>query len=617
MKRISDISAELLATRRSMVKAGVAATGAGVAGIGIARFGGSVSAQDAQSSPPAGGPPEQGGGPGGGGDETLDAFVGVTTDGTVIDDLYDIEATGAPTDAVREAATAFLDALTDDQRAATLFAVDDDEWRRWSNVDSYTRQGTSLRDMTDDQKAAAMALLEASLSASGYEKTENIMKLNHTEGELMNDFDGFDEDLYWFTVMGEPSETDPWGWQLDGHHLVINYFILGDQVVMAPVFMGSEPTVAPDDTDYAGLSVLLEEQGAGLTLAQSLTDEQRAKAIISAEKTGEDLQAGANSDNAVIAYAGINAADLTAEQQTLLMQVVTQYVENLEDSHAAVKLEEVEAHLADTWFAWIGATDDDAVFYYRIQSPVILIEFDHQPPGPLGRASDYYQGASGPQRMHVHTVMRTPNGNDYGKDLLAEHYATSAHHQGTSLGMPIAGAAVVGGYLAARQLLPPRYWGNRTVSSAPMPAAELVYGADGSVAWNEIWGDFCELAIAGGPSHRGTLLEPPAPAEVLADPENQRRVLDELERGLSMVTGWEVRRDLAPGWIGLVCPDEDAAVWLLRAILVENLCVRREGATLCLPAGPTYQLTGEIKNVVTAVAKTHHYWTEHVATLAS
>lgn len=615
MNRINEIAGTGIASRRTMVKAGIAATGAGVAGLGVVRLGGNVWAQETQGTPPAGGPGDQGGP--GGQSETLDEFIGITTDGTPIENLYPIKATGAPTDAVRTAAVAFLDSLTDEQKAATLFTVDDDEWRKWSNIDSYARQGTSLREMTGEQKTAAMALLEASLSASGYEKTENIMKLNHTEGELMNNFDGFDEDLYWFTVMGEPSETDPWGWQIDGHHLAINYFILGDQVVMAPVFMGSEPTIAPDDTDYAGLTVLLGEQGAGLTLAQSLTDEQKTKAIISATKQGEDLQAGAFSDNAEIAYAGINASELTAEQQTLLLQVVTQFVGNLEDKYAAIKLEEVEAHLADTWFSWIGATDDDAVFYYRIQSPVILIEFDHQPPGPLGRASDYYQGASGPQRMHVHTMMRTPNGNDYGKDLLAEHYATSAHHSGTTLGMPIAGAVVAGGYLAARHLLPPRYWGDRTVSSAPMVAADLVYDNTGAVEWNAIWGDFCELAIAGGPSHRGALLEPAAPDDVLADPIGQQRVLDELERGLNMVTGWEVRRDLAPGWIGLICPDEEAAIWLMRAILVENICVRREGATLCLPAGPTYQLTGEIKNVVTAVAKTHHYWTEHVAAFAA
>jgi hypothetical protein len=109
----------------------------------------------------------------------------VTTDGEVIPDLYTIEATDASTDAVRTAAAAFVASLTDDQKAATVFTVDDDEWRKWSNVDGYQRQGTNLSEMSDDQKTAAMALLEASLSARGYEKSDAVMKLNHTEGELM------------------------------------------------------------------------------------------------------------------------------------------------------------------------------------------------------------------------------------------------------------------------------------------------------------------------------------------------------------------------------------------------------------------------------------------------
>ncbi|MGH2558980.1 MAG: DUF3500 domain-containing protein, partial [Thermomicrobiales bacterium] len=160
------------------------------------------------------------------------------------------------------AASAFLAALTAEQRTATLFAVDDDEWRRWTNVHAGSRQGASLREMNEAQREAAMGLLEASLSAKGLETADGIIKLNHTEGELMDNFEEFDEDLYWFTIMGEPSETESWGWQLDGHHLVITYFVLGDQVIMAPVFPGSEPTIAPEGTDYAALSVQLAEQQA-------------------------------------------------------------------------------------------------------------------------------------------------------------------------------------------------------------------------------------------------------------------------------------------------------------------------------------------------------------------
>ncbi|HEY8599087.1 MAG TPA: nickel insertion protein [Thermomicrobiales bacterium] len=173
------------------------------------------------------------------------------------------------------------------------------------------------------------------------------------------------------------------------------------------------------------------------------------------------------------------------------------------------------------------------------------------------------------------------------------------------------------GLVAVRPILPPRYQGNATVNSAPMDgAADLVYDDQGQVVWDDIWGAFCDLAIAGGPPHRGALLEAPQRDEVQANPVAYEHVLDELARGLKQITGWPIVRDAAPGWIGLVCPDEDATVWILRAVLVENVTARREGITLFLPAGPTFRLKYEIKNVITAVAKTHHYWTEHMAALA-
>lgn len=174
-----------------------------------------------------------------------------------------------------------------------------------------------------------------------------------------------------------------------------------------------------------------------------------------------------------------------------------------------------------------------------------------------------------------------------------------------------------GGLAALRAVLPPRYQGEASVNSAPMGAADLVYDAEGHVAWGEVWEGFCDLAIAGGPPHRGDLLEPATRDAVEAAPDAYARALDELTRGLRLITGWAIVRDAAPGWIGIVCPDEEAAIWLLRAILSENIAARREGATLFLPAGPAFTIEKEIKNVITVVAKTHHYWTEHIAALTT
>jgi hypothetical protein len=175
----------------------------------------------------------------------------------------------------------------------------------------------------------------------------------------------------------------------------------------------------------------------------------------------------------------------------------------------------------------------------------------------------------------------------------------------------VAGAGRVVDPLA---VLPPRYRDLRAaVSAAPMGAAALRYDDEGAVAWDEMWGGFCELALAGGAPHRGTLLEPVHAEAIAADPAGYERVLAELERGLHQVTGLPVRRSDVPGWIGLECADEAMALWLLRAVVVENVAVRREGVVLWFPAGPGFRLEREIKNVVTVAAKTAHYWREHVA----
>ena len=160
--------------------------------------------------------------------------------------------------------------------------------------------------------------------------------------------------------------------------------------------------------------------------------------------------------------------------------------------------------------------------------------------------------------------------------------------------------------------LPPQYQ-DSTPSAAPMGAAGLQFSEDGEVAWNEIWTDFCDLALAGGPPHRGNLLEPVNPVEIELNPEGYANTIKELTRGLEMVTGLPVIESEQVGWIGLQCDSEEMALWLIRAIVVENITVRREDDVLYFPAGANYRLEKEIKNVVTVVAKTTHYWQEHIA----
>lgn len=352
-------------------------------------------------------------------------FRGITAHGEVVPGLFEIRSTGVSTEPVRRAATRFLASLSDEQRDHTTFPIDDPEWRKWMNQHFYVRQGMGFDEMNREQRDLALGLLGASLSARGLKLTRDIMRLNHTLGELNDgNFTEYGEWLYWITVMGTPSADKPWGWQLDGHHVIINYFVLGDQVVMTPLFVGSEPVIA-ESGRYAGTAVLQEEQDSGLAMVRALSDSQRAEAILEVSKTGNNNLAEAFKDNLVLDYAGVRAATFSAEQKQRLLSLIELFVGNMREGHARVRMDEVEAHLGDTWFAWIGGTSPDAVFYYRIHSPVILIEFDHQRPVGIR----HLLSSTGPTRQHIHAVVRTPNGNDYGKDLLRQHYEAHLHDE--------------------------------------------------------------------------------------------------------------------------------------------------------------------------------------------
>ena len=145
-----------------------------------------------------------------------------------------------------------------------------------------------------------------------------------------------------------------------------------------------------------------------------------------------------------------------------------------------------------------------------------------------------------------------------------------------------------------------------------MKSAGLKFDVAGRVAWNEIWGSFCDLAMAGGPPHKGVLLEPGTRAAVEAQSVRHREVTDEICRGITMVTGLHAIPSPHPGWVRVSCHDRAMAGWLLRAIVMENVAARCDGAYLDLPAAPSFRLDKEIKNVVTVIAKTCHYWVGHM-----
>jgi hypothetical protein len=360
-------------------------------------------------------------------------FRGITTDGQAIANLFKIEPNGAPTHAMVGAAEALLSQLDAGQRAASCFPVDSNTWRRWQNTELYLEDyGLRLEEISEAQRETVLAILRASLSAKGYEMSRDVMRLNRFLGDLVGGAAILGEWSYNFCLFGTPSPSEPWGWQLFGHHLSLNCMVIGGQMVLTPTFMGAEPTHA-DVGPFAGTTLFEDEERAGLTLIRSFTPEQQRRAIVAHSMVGGDLPpgrrhfadnlhlAGAHQDNRIIPYEGIVAADLSAVQRRNLLDLVGRYIAPLPEGPEKQRRAEIERHLDTTHFCWIGGFAEDSTFYYRVQSPVVLIEFDHH----IG----VFLTNPEPAKFHVHTIVRTPNGNDYGLDLLRLHYQQAPHHR--------------------------------------------------------------------------------------------------------------------------------------------------------------------------------------------
>ncbi|MEC7489321.1 MAG: DUF3500 domain-containing protein [Pseudomonadota bacterium] len=360
-------------------------------------------------------------------------FQGITTSGKPIDSLFKLQSEGAPTKAVVDTLAALLEALTPGQKAAMHFPIDSDQWRNWQNTELFVEtHGLRLDEHPIEVRKAVMAVVRASLSNYGFEISRNVMRLNGFLGELIGAPLVLGEWTYTFCLFGEPSLDKPWGWQLFGHHLCLNCFLLGDQMVLTPAFMGAEPSYG-DEGGHAGIRLFQDEERSGLALMRGLTSEQQATATVAHSMMGGDLPngrrhfadnlhlGGAFQDNRIIPYEGLSANTLGKSQRRRLLNLIEAYYAMLPDGPRETRMAEIEQHLAETHFCWIGATEENSTFYYRIQSPVTFIEFDHH--------TGVFLSNDEPAKFHVHTIVRTPNGNDYGIDLLKLHYQHSKHHR--------------------------------------------------------------------------------------------------------------------------------------------------------------------------------------------
>ena len=356
-------------------------------------------------------------------------FRGVTEDGTLREGLYPLEPARpgeeAPVAAMVAAAEDLLSALDDEGRTRITFDVDAVEWQTWANPE-FLQFDTGLR--LDQQPQAvrerALALMRASLSPEGYEIAHAMMLINGFLGEVVDLETILNEFSYNIALYGTPDLRAPWGWQLYGHHCAVNCLVVEGRMALSPVFLGAEPDEI-DAGPHAGLTGPFADRiDHGLRLMAALPAEQRRAATVYEQMVdpampegrvhpGDERHlAGAVQDNRVIPFEGIRVAEMPAEAQQHALAIAETFVELLPEGPRAARLREIADHLDETWFSWIGASQPGDVFYYRLQSPVLIAELDHHG----GVFLDY----DTPKTFHIHTVLRTPHGNDYGRAWVRE-----------------------------------------------------------------------------------------------------------------------------------------------------------------------------------------------------
>ncbi|KAJ5773447.1 hypothetical protein N7457_008343 [Penicillium paradoxum] len=351
-------------------------------------------------------------------------YYGITTDGTKVENIYSLQDEGAPTQKIVAAANQVLESFTPEERLKTLNSLDSGNWRKWSNTEIIAYEvGVRLEHLQDHQVDQIWNLLKQSLSEAGYAKAQAAVRTNKFLGELCHSRAMLNDRSYFFQIFGQPSETEPWGYSFFGHHLVLNIFFVENQMVIGPAFIGAEPNII-DAGPNKGTQLFIPEAKLGLQLMQSLSPEQQSQAQIYVglhdpampedrwNLADQRHLAGTSQDNRVIPYEGVVATSLTPELQELLISIVAVFQELLPAAPLAHKLELIRKHLPETYFSWIGKFGDDDPYYYRIQSPVVLVEFDYH--------SGIYLTNTEPQKYHTHTIQRLPNGGDYATELIRQ-----------------------------------------------------------------------------------------------------------------------------------------------------------------------------------------------------
>ena len=313
------------------------------------------------------------------------------------------------TSRIVSAVNKFLSTLDQKQRQSVAFAFDDEKQRtRWSNlpVRIVARAGLSMGELTPVQRSAALALVSSALSRRGFEKVQEIMEGDEVLKNSGGNNPMFGKDLYFISILGTPSEKDPWMLQFGGHHLGLNITIAGERGILTPSLTAAQPALYT--MNGKTVRPLGQENDKAFALLNALDETQRKQAILNYRVA--DLVLGPGQDGKTIQPEGLKASAMNDRQRAMLLDLVSEWAGIVHETAAAARMAEIKAGIGETWFAWSGpatfAPGRNGTAYYRIQGPNLVVEYAPQTMG-------------GDPSMHIHTIYRDPT-NDYGRKPTAK-----------------------------------------------------------------------------------------------------------------------------------------------------------------------------------------------------
>ena len=307
-----------------------------------------------------------------------------------------------------DAATIFLQALSDEDRKKVTFDFDDPHRIDWQFI-PMNRPGLSFGDLKPEQLLLGTGLLQTGLSHRGYSTSMQVMVLESVLHEMENLNPRRDPSKYHLFIFGQPRTTQTWGWRIEGHHLSISFTVANGQAIAAtPLFIGANPAKVPIG-NLKGLRVLGRQEDLGRRLVRNLSAEQKEVAVIDA-KPPNDVINGPGVIAKPLQPIGLMAGDMTADQKVMLRRLIDSFIKQIRPELAAADVQEIEdAGFDNVSFAWMGFLQKEKPHYFRVQGPTFILEYDN-----------VQNNAN-----HVHVVWRDLK-NDFGQDLLKQHY--ESHH---------------------------------------------------------------------------------------------------------------------------------------------------------------------------------------------